>query len=248
MIRKFLLAGTALVALTAGSAMAADLGRPAAAPVYTKAPAVPYTYSWTGFYIGADGGYGWGTSSGTVTTVAGAPLVPYSYSVTGPLAGGFVGGNYQIDRIVVGLEGDWQWANLTGNSGALPTGGAPVTISTTVKDYGSLRGRLGLAFDRFLVFGTGGWAWGNYSTAYAPVGVTNSVNSSNGWAAGGGVEYAFTDNWTAKVEYLYASFQGANCNSGSCSVGNAFVPGLAPATVNFHENVVRAGINYKFGY
>jgi outer membrane immunogenic protein len=74
--------------------------------------------------------------------------------------------------------------------------------------------------------------------------------SEAGWTAGGGVEYAFTDNWTAKFEYLYASFQSATCNAGSYSAGNAALaggfPGVAPATVSFHENIVRAGVNYKF--
>ena len=81
-------------------------------------------------------------SKGTLTTAAGAPLAPYSYSVNGPFAGIFVGGNYQFDRFVVGVEGDWQRANLTGNNqqeaalGAVGTfPGGPFTISTTIKDY-----------------------------------------------------------------------------------------------------------------
>ena len=125
-----------------------------------------------GFYFGADGGYGGQRSAGTLTIAAGAVLTPYDYSVTGPFAGSFVGANYQFNRFVLGVEGDWQWSNLTGNSqslaplgatGVLPAG--PFTVSTTTKDYGSIRGRLGVAFDRFLVFGTGGWATGNPSLA-----------------------------------------------------------------------------------
>ena len=110
-----------------------------------------------------------------LTTAAGAPLAPYDYGVTVPFAGGFIGGNYQFDRFVVGVEGDWQGSNLIGNSqayssiglagGTFP--GGPFTVSTTIKDYGSIRGRLGVAFDRFLLFGTAGWAWGNPSNAYA---------------------------------------------------------------------------------
>jgi outer membrane immunogenic protein len=71
-----------------------------------------------------------------------------------------------------------------------------------------------------------------------------------GWTAGGGLEYAMTDNWTAKIEYLYASFQKATCSAGNCSGGNAaFVggfPGVAPASVGLTENIVRVGVNYKF--
>jgi outer membrane immunogenic protein len=161
--------------------------------------------------------------------------------VNGAIGGGFVGGNYQINQFVLGVEGDWQWANLTGNSGAIPSLGAggPFTISSSVKDYGSIRGRLGVAFDRFLVFGTGGWAWGNYSTSYAPIGLTNSVSSSNGWAAGGGVEYAFTDNILGRVEYRYTGL-------GSSSFAN--VPtGFAEAGNKVTINDIRAGIAYKFG-
>ena len=97
---------------------------------------------------------------------------------------------------MLGVEGDWQWSNLTGSNqtlaplgatGVLPSG--PFTVSTTTKDYGSIRGRLGVAFDRFLVFGTGGWATGNPSTAFALTGAVPFVTTggkSNGWAAGGG--------------------------------------------------------------
>ena len=102
-------------------------------------------------------------------------LTPYGYSGTGPFAGSFVGGNYQFNRFVLGVEGDWQWSNLTGSNqalaplrptGALPSG--PFTVSTTTKDYGSIRGRLGIAFDRFLVFGTGGWATGQSFDGFRP--------------------------------------------------------------------------------
>jgi opacity protein-like surface antigen len=142
----------------------AEAGLPAAIKaLHDKAFPARSPYNWTGFYLGAEGGYGWQSSAGTLATAAGTVLTPYDYRVTGPFAGSFVGGNYQFNRLVLGVEGDWQWSNLTGNSqslaplratGALPTG--PFTISTTTKDYGSIRGRLGVAFDRFLVFGTGG--------------------------------------------------------------------------------------------
>ena len=132
-------------------------GPPAAAIARPyKSPPTRSPYNWTGFYFGADGGYAWQGSTGTLTTASGALLTPYSYSVTGPFAGSFIGGNYQYDRFVLGVEGDWQWSNLTGNSqvlaplgatGVLP--GGPFTISTTTKDYGSIRGRLGVALRPF---------------------------------------------------------------------------------------------------
>ena len=98
----------------------------------------------------------------------GALLTQFSYGVKGPFAGLFVGGNYQVSKLVAGLEADWQWSNLIGNNQTLAPLGAggvfpagPFTISTTLKDDASIRGRLGVvAFDRCLVFGTGGLAWG----------------------------------------------------------------------------------------
>jgi opacity protein-like surface antigen len=217
-----------------GAAFAgADAGLRAAtiAPHYKALPAHS-CYNWTGFYLGMDGGYGWQRSAGTLTTTADAVLTPYDYSVTGPFAGSFVGWNYQFNRFVLGIEGDWQWSNLTGNSqslaplgatGVLPAG--PFTVSTTTKDYGSIRGRLGVVFDRFLVFGTGGWAIGNPSTAFALTGAAPFLTTggkSNGWTAGGGVEYAITDTILGRIEYRYTSLEAsgfANATTNSADAG-----------------------------
>ena len=183
----------------AGAANCSLSGSAIPALVY-KSPPARYVYDWTGIYFGADGGFGLTMPSGTLSDATGNPLAPYSYSVQGPVAGLFTGGNYQINKFVLGVEGDWQWSNLIGNNQTLaPLGaagvfpGGPFTISTTVKDYASIRGRIGFALDRFLLFGTGGWAWGNPSTSYALTGaapfVTNG-GSSTGWTAGLGVDYA----------------------------------------------------------
>ena len=233
---------------SAGSVAAPNLRRPAPALVY-KSPPASGRYTWTGFYIGGDGGYGWETARGTLTTAGGVPLAPYSPGVNGPFAGGFVGGNYQFDHVVAGVEGDWQWGNLTGNNqqqaaigaaGAFP--GGPFTIATTIKDYESIRGRLGIAYDRFLVFGTGGWAWGNPSTSYALLGaapfVTNG-GSSNGWTVGAGVDYAFTNNVFGRIEYRYTNLATAsfvNVATNSADAGNK-------AAISD----VRVGIGYRFG-
>jgi opacity protein-like surface antigen/outer membrane receptor protein involved in Fe transport len=203
--------------LLAGPTFAgAEAQLPAAtiAPYYKALPA-RFPYNWTGFYFGAEGGYGWQRSTGTLAT--GAVSTPYDYSVTGPLAGSFVGWNFQFNRLVLGVEGDWQWSNLTGNSqtlaplgatGALPAG--RFTVSTTTKDYGSIRGRLGVTFDRFLIFGTAGWTVGNPSTAFALTGAAPFVSiggKSNGWTAGGGVEYAITDTILGRIEYRYTNLE-----------------------------------------
>ena len=233
---------------SAGSVAAPDLRRPPPALVY-KSPRASGPYNWTGSYIGGDGGYGSETASGTLTTAGGVPLAPYDTSVNGPFAGGFVGGNYQFDHVVAGVEGDWQWGNLTGNNqqqapigatGTFP--GGPFTISTTIKDYESIRGRLGFAYDRYLLFGTAGWAWGNPSTSYALLGsapfVSNGGNC-NGWTVGAGVDYAFTDHVFGRIEYRFTDLgmRGfVNVATNSANSGNR-------VTVTD----MRVGIAYKFG-
>ena len=184
-----------------------------------------------------------------MTTTGGVPLAAYSVSVTGPFAGGFLGGNYQFGHLLTGVEADWQWGNLTGNNqqqaaigaaGTFP--GGPFTITTTIKDYELIRGRLGIALDRFLVFGTGGRAWGNPSTSYALLGsapfVTNGSNP-NGWTVGAGVDYAFTNNVFGRIEYPYTNLGTlgfVNVPTNSADAGNK-----QPISD------VRVGMAYKFG-
>jgi opacity protein-like surface antigen/outer membrane receptor protein involved in Fe transport len=223
---------------------------PAASPALVyKSPPDRGGYDWTGIYFGADGGYASGSTSGTLATAGGTPMATYTYDTKGPTAGLFAGANYQLREFVVGVEGDWQWPNLIGNNetlaalgavGAFP--GGPFTISTTVKDYASVRGRVGYALDRFLVFGSGGWAWGNPSTSYALVGAAPFVSNGGnamGWTAGAGVDYAFTDSVFGRVEYRYT-------NLGISSFLNPATDSAA-GVGRLPINDVRAGIAYKFG-
>jgi opacity protein-like surface antigen len=232
-------------------ALATNLERPAPlykAPVY-KAPPISQTNNWTGVYIGGDAGYAWVRSSGTLASAAGVPLDHYEFSAAGTMAGAFIGANYQFDRFVLGVEGDWQGANLIGNSQAsssilMPVGtfpGGPFTVSTTVKDYGSIRGRFGLAFDRFLLFGTAGVAWGNPSNAYALYGAPPFLTHggiASGWTAGAGLDYAFTNNVFGTLEYRYTNLGAAGSASAATNAGD----GARRVAVND----VRAGLAYKF--
>ena len=214
-----------------------------------KSPPARYAYDWTGIYFGADGGYGWTTPKGTLLDAMGTPLAPHSYRVNGPVAGIFLGGNYQINKMVLGVEGDWQWSNVMGNNqilaplgavGAFP--GGPFTISMTVKDYAAVRGRVGLALDRFLVFGTGGWAWGNPLTSYALTDAAPFVNNgggSIGWTAGLGVDYAFTESVFGRIEYRYTTLG----TSGFVST----VTNSAVGSDRLPISDLRAGIAYKIG-
>ena len=228
-----------------------------AAPIYkapkaalvVKAPSISHAFTWTGLYMGGEGGYGWHIANGTLTTAARAPFATYDYNVHGPFAGIFAGGNYQLGQFVVGVEGDWQRGNLAGNNqtlASLGAGGAspggPFTISTTIKNDKSVRGRLGVAFDRFLVFGTAGWSWGNPANAYAMLGAapfTASGSDASGWTAGFGLDYAFADNVFGRLEYRYTDLRTSgfvNAAADAADAGNG-VP----------INDLRVGIAYKFG-
>jgi outer membrane immunogenic protein len=231
--------------LGVGSASAADLP----ARVYTKAPAdVPVmTYNWTGGYGGISGGYGWGHSDQTDPGIAPPPAVDYygvgdgHFSLNGGLLGGTLGINRQLGPWVFGLEGDFSWADIKGQSDVCgPTTVTPHPCGTKLDALGTFRGRVGYAAGangNWLLYATGGLAVGD-------VGGWDSLTPASGsdwragWTVGAGVETAFAPNWTAKLEYLYVDL-------GNAQLFN-IVPGV-PESVGFTANLLRAGINYRFG-
>ena len=224
---NFKLLGTGLAAFafvaTSFSAQAADIPR----PVYKGVRPVVAYYNWTGFYVGVNGGYGIGKSDWSAVPAA-------SNKPKGYLVGGTVGYNYQAGSFVYGLEGDFDYADVKDSVTCAPG----ITCETQNRWLATFRGRVGYAFDRWLPYITGGGAYGNVrATISAPIaGVTASASSSElGWTAGAGLEYAFLSNWSAKIEYLYVDL-------------GSFNTGPAPITnnVSFKENIVRAGLNYKF--
>ena len=243
---KRILIASALALAAAVPAFAADLPPPVA-----PAPRAPVAYvpvqifSWTGFYLGLNGGWGFGQS--TWTPPAGTIS---SFSTNGGMLGGTIGGNYQIGQFVIGGEGDIDWQNLRGATAAGLCAPAIVGGCATSSNWiATLRARVGFAADRALFYLTAGGAFTDIKPSTGAL--TFGGGTEPGWTAGGGVEYAITDNWTAKIEYLYASFQKTTCNTTSCSIGNLAAgpggfPGVAPATVGLTENMVRAGVNYKF--
>ena len=228
-MKRILIAG-ALALAAGGQALAADLPQPGPPPPRAPATYVPVpvpVFTWSGVYIGVNGGYAFGTSNWTEPGFG----TTGNFDTSGFLAGGTIGGNYQWGQFVVGAEGDWDWADLTGSA----CGG----FCTTKSDWlGTARVRAGYAWDRILFYGTGGGAFGNLqaSAGVLPFSSTTQI----GWTAGGGVEFAFTPNLTAKVEYLYVDLGTQSCAVGNCSLGGA------PTSVTLTENVVRAGLNYKF--
>jgi len=196
--------------------MAADLApQPAepAVPVYLP-------FSWTGFYVGAHAGYGFGSVDSSLA----APLD--SFDIKGFVGGVHAGYNYQMNQWVLGVEGDFDGTSINGKA----TDGLGNINKMTVPWQGSVRGRVGYAWDRFLLYGTGGVAFADAKLA------GGDSKTLAGWTAGAGLEYAFTDNWSARLEYRYTDYQRATFST----------PALGSFKNRFNENQVLAGISYKF--
>jgi outer membrane immunogenic protein len=222
-MKRLCLALIGLMAL-AGTAAAADLSRPAPAPYY-KAPPAYAPYNWTGFYVGLNGGGAFGSSSWDLNG---------SRNISGGLVGGTVGYNYQWGQAVFGVEGDIDWAAISGTGTNLA---CPLGCKTSDTWLSTVRGRLGYAADRFMPFVTGGLAVGDIR-AQVP-GFATSTSTQAGWTLGGGLEAALSPNWTVKAEYLYVDLGKFNCGL-NCSGG------FTTDNVSFHTNILRAGVNYKF--
>jgi outer membrane immunogenic protein len=249
---KRMLIAAALAFAAAGQAFAADLPPPAPPPPPPRAPAtyVPVVgpmYNWSGVYFGINGGYGFGSSTFNFPTgTPGCSGCTPSNSPNGFLVGGTVGANYQIGGFVMGVEGDLDWADLDGKTACFASAGP--NCETKSDFLGTVRGRAGWAWDRVLFFGTAGGAAGNIKAGTNGQFGTGAWDSSDkfGWTAGAGIEAAFAQNWTAKIEYLYVDLGSGACNV-ACGVGTPGGP-LTSVNVSLTENVVRAGVNYKFSW
>jgi outer membrane immunogenic protein len=206
-MKTLLLASAAMMALVVASASAADLSGRKAMPY--KAQPYAQTYNWSGFYLGVNGGGGWGDSNS-------------SNGFRG-LVGGTVGYNYQVSHAVFGLEGDIDWSDLShnGNCSAFSCGTRNNWLSTA-------RGRMGYAFDRFMPYITGGAAFGDIKTSVPGIG--DSDVTKTGWTVGGGLEAAIAGPWTAKVEYLYVDLGGGDSPVGS---SENFKTNIVRAGINY---------------
>jgi outer membrane immunogenic protein len=232
-MRGLIGAGALALALAFGqSAFAADqapvAARPAAAPAVVVNP-----YSWTGVYLGVNGGWGWGTARQTFA----GPSTTGNFDVSGGVFGGTIGANWQGAVWTTGLEADLDWSNIGGNAGFCPFGPG-YTCRTEIDWLGTLRGRLGMARNNFLFYATAGFA-------FAPVhlsitGPTNlgSTKLQGGFVGGAGIEAALQNNLSVKAEWLFVALEQMTCVAPSC--GKANVVGT------FRTNLLRVGLNRRF--
>ena len=231
------------LALSGVTALAADLPvrAPAPAPLLALAP-----FSWNGFYVGLHAGYGWTISDevGIHTT----PPIPNgvfrgnigNVDPKGILGGAQIGYNLQYGNIVYGVEGDISFTDRRASTTGLILG-VPVTVRAREQWFGSVRGRLGLAADRALFYVTGGVGFTDIRSSATVPGFGNFSNTKTqvGWVAGGGVEYAFTNNWTARLEGLYYHVKRYRFTA-------VALAGTGYTNVTQSHALARIGVNYKF--
>lgn len=245
-MKKLLLSTVALVGLTAG-AVAADLPRRAAPMAPAPIAAVP-VFTWTGFYAGVNAGYAFGDETDNRRR---NPFFRVRDNGDGSgLGGAQIGYNMQFGMFVAGIEADAQAIDLDAVYGSdIRLRGVARRVRGNDDDgvdaFGTVRGRLGLAFDRALVYATGGLAWRtdeDNDRRFGRLGNFRNNDDNIGWTVGGGVEYAFTNNLSAKVEGLYVDFSDDNNGRNRRGLGR----------VNFTGNdsrefgLVRAGLNFRF--
>lgn len=217
------------LALTAASqfAVAADIAvrAPQQRTVLTQVSA----FNWTGFYLGVHGGYGTGSTDNNVAGLN-------SPDIDGGFAGGQIGYNWQAagSPWVFGVEADASWSGIEGSANTT----AAVRLSSEIDYFGTARGRVGYAWDRWMVYATGGVAWAknDMNFRFTGLGTANGEETHVGYAVGGGFEWAFAPQWSAKVEYLYLGLGDEKYFGG---------PGL---NVDLDVHTIKVGLNYRFGY
>src|SRR5665213_196639 len=253
-------ASALLIASSLGVARAADL------PMKAAPAPVPY-YTWTGWYVGLNAGYGLAEDP-FYQTVSAPGLGIESSSVNsrvtpnGAIAGGQIGYNFQSGHVVYGVEGDFQWSGQRDTAGCglecLSGGGIAATLGTAtqnIKWFGAARGRLGWADNGWLLYITGGGAWAGVdaTTAFSESGggiplVAGSGTTGftrGGWVVGAGTEVRISGPWSAKFEYLYMDLGGITDTLTITAPGLGAPVGTFSTNSEIHDHIVRVGVNYK---
>jgi outer membrane immunogenic protein len=236
MVRKILLGFLGVAAFTV----------PAYAGGYESIKDRPSVFSWSGFYAGINGGYGWTERDDlTITNNVGGSTTPTKgTSPSGPFAGLQAGYNWQRGNLVVGVETDIQVAGVRDSFDRL-VGPDLIDAQAGLDYFGTVRGRIGYAWGHTLLYGTGGFAYGGVQDKIVVNGVARPQNSSTetGWVAGGGIEHVFARNWTVKLEYQHLDL-------GSYKLSAPVLPpnGITVFTSSLEHayDTVRVGVNYQF--
>ena len=221
-VRRVTLAILATTAVSfADVAYAADVSAPPAE-----------AFNWSGPYVGAVAGYGWGDKDVFDTE---EPVDSGSYNIDGFLAGIEAGANWQSDRLVLGIEGDISWADINGDGCIDCADNGGDLIATDINFLGTLTGRLGMAWDKSLFYVEGGGAWVDEDHTFE--GTDTTSKDRFGWLVGAGMEYAINDRWSAKLEYNYMDFGSYNVRFST-----------AGEDVTFDQQVqtIKLGVNYRF--
>jgi outer membrane immunogenic protein len=276
-MKKVLVAGFAFGALMAPAMVAPGVVAPALAadmsinpPYYTKAPPVAPVYNWSGWYIGGNAGYAYGAATNPSIGFDGAPFGPYfaaggnvfpNLAPKGFIGGAQIGADQQWGNFVGGLVADFQGAGITASGAATvtPPGFVPSTqsLSQRLDFMGTVRAKAGFAWNNLLFYGTGGFAYGQDTSALtfnAPGALPAQIllTGSNphhlvGWTAGGGVNYAFY-HWVVGVEYLHYDL-GTVTDAARTVAPGVILPGITlTASQRVAGDIVRGTLNYKFDW
>jgi outer membrane immunogenic protein len=203
------------------------------APVVAAAP----VYNWGGFYGGVNAGWAWGPTHWQYDVV---PPASISHQMSGGFGGFQAGYNFQFSSFVLGIEGDYEFANI--NATSLCPNPFFICHSKT-RNIADIAGRIGYAWDRVLFYAKGGEAWAfNRYESLATANTIAGTETRSGWLGGVGIEYAFDPCWTVKAEYNYLDF-------GTKTVTRHNANGSLATSIDVSEklNVAKVGINYKFG-
>jgi outer membrane immunogenic protein len=248
----------ALLGMVSGGASAADMP-----PAYKAAPAAQFApYDWTGFYVGLHAGGAWNDNTTTVNFLPDPVTflaLPFAFTPNGEgwLGGAQIGANWQSGVWVLGVEADISYVDLDSagtvapilTPGGVPLPGTVHTSNSEMSWFGTVRLRGGIAWDRFLLYVTGGLAVANidHATATAGPGIIYAATASDtatGWTLGGGFEWAFAPNWSVKLEYLYYDLGNTTLVANPVPANPPF---QVATTFEDQGHIARIGVNYRFG-
>jgi outer membrane immunogenic protein len=247
----------AVMSVTSLSSLAADISSQ-----HQSQETVASLPRWAGLYLGVNRGFGGSVISGDVflpSSIQGVGVFGQNENrSSGFIAGGQVGYNYQFsNRFILGAETDFQWsdikasyqsATLSNNSALTENVDARIGLNW----FGTLRGRVGYSLGRLQPYVTGGLLYGQLQGAGSPFLGSNSLTTGSlrqtklGWAMGGGVDIALSENLSARSEYLYLSMTGVGGSAGGVILSSSVPVAGTFGTYGFGAHLVRGGLNYRF--